>query len=113
MTSNHHQDQIPAQERPDGALLAGVCAGLSGRLGWNVWAIRAVFVVLLLTKTVLAIIIYAVLALLLEAHNRYRGTARSQAEEQPPLKSEELGNRNRRIKELDQRFRKWEESIRD
>ncbi len=103
--------KIPTSNSQD-ALLAGVCQHIAQALRWNVWAIRAVFVVLLLTKTVLAIIIYAVLALLLEAYSRYRGKGRHQ-ESGPPLKSEELSSRGQRIEELDQRFRKWEESIRD
>jgi phage shock protein PspC (stress-responsive transcriptional regulator) len=94
------------------ALLAGVCQYIAQALHWNVWAIRAVFILLLLTKTVLAIVIYAVLALLLEANNRYRGKGPCKQEDSS-LQSEELGTRNRRIQALDQRFRQWEDSIKD
>jgi phage shock protein PspC (stress-responsive transcriptional regulator) len=31
-------------KRPDGALLAGVCAGIARALGWNVWVLRALFI---------------------------------------------------------------------
>ena len=44
MTSNHSEHGRFQHNRPAGALLAGVCAGLAQRLGWNAWAIRALFV---------------------------------------------------------------------
>ena len=40
--------------RHDDALLAGVCAGIADRFGWNVWALRAVFLAFLLVKTLWA-----------------------------------------------------------
>ena len=50
-------------KRPDGALLAGVCAGIARVLKWNVWVLRALFIGFLAIKTVAALIIYAILAL--------------------------------------------------
>ena len=49
--------------RPDGALLAGVCAGIARALRWNVWVLRALFLGFLALKTVAALVTYAVLAL--------------------------------------------------
>jgi len=96
---------------PD-ALLAGVCQRIAQTFRWNVWAVRAVFVLVLLTKTLVAVIIYGVLALLIEAADRYRGNGRT-PEKGSSLASRELSSHNRRIEALDQRFRKWEESIKD
>ena len=50
-------------ERTDDALLAGVCSGIARALGWNVWALRALFVIFLVVKTLWAVIAYAALAL--------------------------------------------------
>ena len=52
-------------KRPDGALLAGVCAGIARALRWNVWVLRALFVGFLAIKTVAALVIYAILALVM------------------------------------------------
>ena len=45
-------------ERPDGALLAGVCAGIARTFKWNVWVLRALFIGFLAIKTVAAILVY-------------------------------------------------------
>ena len=50
--------------RREDALLAGVCADIAGRFGWNVWALRALFVVFLLVKTLWAVVAYAALAVM-------------------------------------------------
>lgn len=88
--------------RPDGALLAGVCSGIAAALGWNVWALRALFVVFLLAKTLWAVVAYGLLAILLQLvgwQRRHAGV--------PPggLESPELAERSRRIAELEKRFR--------
>ena len=44
--------------RTDGALLAGVCAGIARTLNWNVWVLRALFVGFLLIKTLWACLLY-------------------------------------------------------
>lgn len=91
--------------RTDGALLAGVCAGIARALDWNVWALRALFVVFLLVKTLWAIVAYAALALafhLLDGEWPGRRTSRD------GLQSPELAGRNQRIAELEKRFEELE-----
>ncbi len=94
--------------RPDDALLTGLCAELARRLGWNVWALRALFVVALLVQTLPTAVVYLgaslVMGLLL---------AGRKAPEQPAgLASERLSERGRRIEELEERFRKLEQETR-
>ena len=87
--------------RTEGALLAGVCAGIARMFDWNVWVLRALFVAFLLFKTLWAIAAYAALALLfwlMEAE--WPGRAKSRKD----LESPELADRNRRISELERRF---------
>ena len=91
--------------RTEGALLAGVCAGIARTFGWNVWALRALFVVFLLVKTLWAIAAYAGLALvfwLLDAEGPARRKSRA------GLESPELASRSRRITELERRFEELE-----
>jgi phage shock protein PspC (stress-responsive transcriptional regulator) len=97
-------------ERPDGALLAGVCAGTARMFGWNVWALRALFVIFLLVKTLWAVAAYALLALAMylldnkgDAEKRVNGRGRNGG-----LASPELAGRNQRIAELERRFRDLE-----
>jgi phage shock protein PspC (stress-responsive transcriptional regulator) len=90
--------------RPDGALLAGVCAGIARALGWNVWALRALFVLFLLIKTLWAIAVYAGLALLLYL----LGVPHGERKRSDELGSPELSERNRRIADLERRFRDLE-----
>jgi phage shock protein PspC (stress-responsive transcriptional regulator) len=97
-------------DRADGALLAGVCAGIARTFDWNVWALRALFVVFLLVKTFWAVAAYAVLALAMYL----LGGGRSEGRPQRPargagLVSPELAMRNRRIAELERRFRDLED----
>jgi phage shock protein PspC (stress-responsive transcriptional regulator) len=92
--------------RPEGALLAGVCAGAARKLGWNVWALRALFVAFLLVKTLWAIAAYAALALAMYLlGDGWPGKAPRQAGSDGGLESPELAARNRRIAELERRFR--------
>jgi phage shock protein PspC (stress-responsive transcriptional regulator) len=92
--------------RPEGALLAGVCAGVARKLGWNVWALRVLFVVFLLVKTLWAIAAYAVLALAMHLlGDGWPGKEQRRAGGDGGLESPELAERNRRIAELERRFR--------
>jgi phage shock protein PspC (stress-responsive transcriptional regulator) len=92
-------------------LLAGVCSRIAGMLSFNVWALRAVFIVLLLAKTVLAVFVYGILALLLHALDRRRDRAVASPEpscddlSRPTPYGERMGD-------LDRRFRAWEQSLR-
>lgn len=86
--------------RGEGALLAGVCSGIARAMGWNAWALRAVFVVFLLVKTLWAVVAYAVLALLFHFGREHR--ERRHGKE--GLASPELAERSRRIEELEKRF---------
>ncbi len=88
--------------RPDGALLAGVCAGIARALRWNVWVLRALFVGFLVIKTVAALITYAVLALAMHLFGaeKLRGKKATEG-----LASPELSQRNERIANLERQFR--------
>ena len=91
--------------RHDDALLAGVCAGIADRFGWNVWALRAVFVAFLLVKTLWAIAVYAILAV---AFHLFDGDRPGRGRSTDGLGSPELSDRNERIAELERRFRELE-----
>jgi len=91
-------------KRTDGALLAGVCAGIAQAFKWNVWVLRALFAAFLLIKTFWAVLVYAGLALLFHFGNEHRERKKS-AE---GLASPELSERNRRIEELEKRFNELE-----
>jgi phage shock protein PspC (stress-responsive transcriptional regulator) len=93
--------------RPDGALLAGVCAGIARALRWNVWVLRALFIGFLAIKTVAALITYAVLALAMHllGNEALRGKKAAAG-----LASPELSQRSERIADLEQRFRDLENS---
>lgn len=90
--------------RPDGALLAGVCAGIARALQWNVWVLRALFVGFLLIKTLWAVVLYAALALAFHLGSEWTGRGKSRE----GLSSPELSKRNERIAELERRFRDLE-----
>lgn len=94
-------------DRPDGALLAGVCAGIAQAFRWNVWVLRALFVGFLLVKTVAAVIVYAALALVFYLSSNGFKHRRRAAD---GLVSPELSARNQRISDLEQRFRDLERS---
>ena len=91
-------------------LLAGVCSQLAKTFGCSVWALRAVFIVLLLVKTLFAVVAYAVLALLFQAGERFRN-AEATAPFERPEASAEFSPVNRKLAELDRRFREWENSL--
>ena len=95
--------------RPDGALLAGVCAGIARALRWNVWVLRALFVGFLALKTVAALVTYAILALAMHllGKEKFRGK-----KEPEGLASPELSQRSERIADLERRFREMEDSDR-
>ena len=94
-------------ERPDGALLAGVCAGIARAFKWNVWVLRALFIGFLIIKTLAAVIVYAALALLLYLF----GSDWSVRDKTTRgLSSPELSERNERIAELERRFKELEGS---
>jgi phage shock protein PspC (stress-responsive transcriptional regulator) len=90
--------------RPEGALLAGVCAGTARALDWNVWVLRGLFVLFLLIKTLWAVAAYGLLALLLFLVDH----GRREAPDDDGLESPELAERSRRIEELERRFRDLE-----
>ena len=91
--------------RNEGALLAGVCAGIAQALHWNVWALRALFVIFLLIKTLWAIVAYAALALALHLlGGEWPGRSKTRS----GLESPELAGRNQRIADLERRFEELE-----
>ncbi|NCF62603.1 MAG: PspC domain-containing protein [Gammaproteobacteria bacterium] len=91
--------------RPDGALLAGVCSGIARTFNWNVWALRALFLVFLLVKTFWAVLVYAVLALIFHL---FEGQIQNRTQSGQGLTSPELSARNERISDLEKRFRELE-----
>ena len=92
--------------RTEGALLAGVCAGIAQTLNWNVWVLRALFVAFLLIKTLWAIVVYAALALVFKLfEDQWPGKSKSGE----GLDSPELSERNQRISDLERRFRELED----
>jgi len=92
-------------------LLAGVCSRFAGMLNFNVWALRAVFVVLLLAQTFLAAVIYGILALLIHALDgrRERAATGSEPSRDDLSRPSPYGER---ISDLDRKFRAWEQSLR-
>lgn len=91
--------------RTDGALLAGVCAGIARTLNWNVWVLRALFVGFLLIKTLWAVAVYAGLALVFHFVDEGLSGGKKSAD---GLSSPELSERNQRIADLERRFRDLE-----
>ena len=92
--------------RTEGALLAGVCAGIAQTLNWNVWVLRALFVAFLLIKTLWAIVVYAALALAFKLfEDQWPGKSKSGE----GLASPELSERNQRISDLERRFRELDD----
>jgi phage shock protein PspC (stress-responsive transcriptional regulator) len=101
VTSNHPLRQFRDANRPAGALLAGVCAGLAKKLGWNAWAIRALFVLGLFIQTIGTGVIYILLAVILPRLDHSKAP-------EPELKADELSGRQERIAELERRFKEME-----
>lgn len=95
------------KDRPEGALLAGVCASIARAFNWNVWVLRALFIGFLVIKTFAAVVVYAVLALVFY----FSGPGFSwRGKTDEGLVSPELSERNQRIRDLEQRFRDLERS---
>ena len=90
-------------------LLAGVCSRLAQLFHCNAWVLRAGFVLMLVLKTLLAMFLYLVLALLFRLLDRYRSSGHV-SDETFSLDSPQFSSRSRRIEELDRRFREWENS---
>jgi len=91
--------------KTDGALLAGVCAGIARTFKWNVWVLRALFVGFLLIKTLWAIVAYAALALVFHLLD---SDTFSLKKDKGSLESPELSERNQRIADLERRFKELE-----
>jgi phage shock protein PspC (stress-responsive transcriptional regulator) len=91
--------------RTEGALLAGVCAGIARTLNWNVWVLRALFLAFLLIKTLWAVVAYALLALFFHLGREWAGAK----DGRDGLRSPELSRRGDRIAELERRFRELEQ----
>jgi len=96
------------QPTNNGAWLAGVCSRIAGIFGFKAWVLRVIFVLLLITKTLLAVVVYAALAAGFLLWDR---STRKQGPQEGGLRSPELSGRGRRIDELDRRFREWERSL--
>lgn len=94
----------PPTGRHRDALLAGVCATLAERLGWNVWAVRALAVLGLFVYAIGTAGAYLLIAVVLYWLPSGRGQDRAEG-----LASPELSERNQRIEELERRFRELEE----
>ncbi len=96
--------------RPEDALLAGVCAELARRLGWNVWAIRGLFVFGLIIEPLATAVIYLILAVAMGLILGGQANGNRGAESEPPggLSSPGLSDRARRIDELERKFRDLE-----
>ena len=94
---------VAAEVRADNAALLAKGAALFEQ-GNHRAALRALFVVFLLVKTLWAVLAYAALALLFH----FRGEAGERRTEDD-LGSPELATRNRRIAELEKRFRDLEQ----
>ena len=91
--------------RIEGALLAGVCAGIARTFQWNVWVLRALFVAFLLIKTLWALVAYALLALVF---NLFEDQLPGRGKSGDKLTSPELSGRGERIADLERRFRELE-----
>jgi len=92
--------------RTEGALIAGVRAGIAQAFNWNVWVLRALFAAFLLIKTLWAIVVYAALALVFKLfEDQWPGKSKSGE----GLASPELSERNQRISDLERRFRELED----
>jgi len=85
-------------DRCEGALLAGVCAGIARTFNWNVWVLRALFIGFLMIKTLAAVVVYAILALVFH----FSGTGfGARKDSESGLASPELSERDKRIRDLE------------
>lgn len=94
--------------RPDDALLAGVCAELARRLGWNVWAVRCLFLFGLVLKPLWVGLVYLVLALAMGLVLGHATPRKDEPTRDAGLKAPEMSERARRIEALEQKFRDLE-----
>ncbi len=92
-------------------MLAGVCSRLAARLKWNVWAIRAVLLILLVAEPLFTALGYALAAFIVSGFDRYGNTTDASSKPVTSLESPELASRKKRIDDLEQRFSKWEQSL--
>ena len=92
-------------------LLAGACSRLARICHFNAWAVRAIFVLLLLAKTLVAIVAYGLLALAFQLADRYRNTGPDEAGEKPSGGPSQSPYHDRHLADLDRRFREWEDSL--
>lgn len=97
--------------RPDNALLAGVCAELARRLGWDLWAIRVLVLIGLVLAPLQVGGAYLVTAVIMHfLCDQKKGSASRRASEASAgLESSELGERGARIAELERKFRDLEQ----
>ena len=91
--------------RPEGSLLAGVCTGIARTFDWNVWVLRALFVLFLLIKPIWAVAAYAALALVFHLLD---GEWPGRSKPRDGLQSPELAGRAQRIADLERRFEELE-----
>lgn len=92
-------------------LLAGACSRLAQICHFNAWAVRAIFVLLLLTKTLVAVVAYGLLALAFQLADRYRGAGLDEAGEKPSGGPSQSTYHDHHLADLDRRFREWEDSL--
>lgn len=78
----------------------GVCPELARRFGFDVWAVRIAFLLVLFLKPMFAIVAYVLLAIFLPRPERDRPRTR--------LRSASLSEREARIADLERRFRDLE-----
>lgn len=107
-------NQVPGSS----GMLAGVCSRLASLLGWNVWAIRAVLLILLIAQPWWTALGYAAAALLQGALDRSgkalsnkSGRSAQSDVDAAQLQSPELAARKQRIDALEKRFHDWERSL--
>jgi phage shock protein PspC (stress-responsive transcriptional regulator) len=92
-------------------MLAGVCSRLATCLGWNVWAVRAVLLILLVTQPIATAIGYGIAALVITGLDRHGKTSGANPGPAEVLQSPELSNRKQRIEALEERFAAWEKTL--
>lgn len=92
-------------------LLAGVCAQLADLFRFNAWVLRAIFILLLLTKTLVAVVAYGLLALGFQLADSYRRRPGDVPAEESPASPPKRQYHNPKLAELDRRFREWEDSL--
>ena len=98
----------PLWRARDGALIAGVCAGIARQFDWSVWAVRLVWVLVALVTLKIALLAYLIAALVLPV----------KGDDQRPVTSDSPAIRpwaessSQRIQRLEREFQQLEESLR-